>query len=209
MAEPIDAYREPAPVRDPRLLDAAETVLAEAGWDGLTMERVAVIAGVSRATVWRQNASREALLAGLLARLAEDYQRAMWPVLTSDMTGLERLTAAANALCDTADRHLPALMASDNVFHGDFPGPASDLLGPFARALRDGIADGTLRALDDPDETAEVLFNAVCWPYVHLRARHEWPVERARAGLWDLLSLGLAVPTTHAAAVDEGSEAAP
>jgi hypothetical protein len=42
---------------------------------------------------------------------------------------------------------------------------------PFARLF--GIADGRLGPPGgDPAEAAELLFNTVCWSYVHLRGRH-------------------------------------
>ena len=28
---------------------------------------------------------------------------------------------------------------------------------------------------------ADIAFNMTAWPYVHLRGRHEWPAEEAKA----------------------------
>jgi len=36
-----------------------------------------------------------------------------------------------------------------------------------------------------------VVFNAVCWPYVHLRGRHGWTPARARGLLIRLIMTGL------------------
>ena len=46
---------------DSRLRDATISVLHERGWDGLTLERVAEVAGRARSTLWRQGLTRAAL----------------------------------------------------------------------------------------------------------------------------------------------------
>src|SRR5258707_10935825 len=67
------------PVQDPRLLAAAQRVLEDAGWQGLTIEAVAEAAGLSRVTAWRLGATREALVPSLIRQLDQDYPRGMWP----------------------------------------------------------------------------------------------------------------------------------
>ena len=66
---------------DSALLDAAETVLIQRGFDGISLERVADQAGRSRVTLWRQGITKDVLVTGLLQRLADDFQREFWPVL--------------------------------------------------------------------------------------------------------------------------------
>jgi hypothetical protein len=87
------------------------------------------------------------------------------------------------------------LLASDQVFHRA-KAASINFNEPFARLFEDGIADGSLAPPGgDPSEAAELLFNTVCWSYVHLRGRHHWPAERARHGLRRLITPGLvAVP---------------
>ena len=63
---------------------------------------------------------------------------------------------------------------------------------PVERLLRDGAADGSLQAVDDPAETATVLFNLVGWTYRHLRRGHGWEPERARRGVLTIALDGLA-----------------
>ncbi len=182
---------------DTRLTAAALELLAEVGWDGLTLERVAERAGISRVTAWRQGVTRESLVGALLDRLGEDFRDTLWPVLTAPGSGADRLRLGLERLCDVADRHLPLLMASDRVFHWGFRqehGAAGvNFVDPFGRFLADGAADGSLRPFDDPpDERAEVVFNMVCWTYVHLRGAHDLPPERARALVLDIAFGGLA-----------------
>src|SRR3954452_13792939 len=102
---------------DERVREAAIQVLREHGWDGLTLERVAERAGRARSTLWRQGLTREALVGALVGELAEDFQRALFPILTSAGTGRARLTRGLDALCDLVDRHLPLMLATDEAFH--------------------------------------------------------------------------------------------
>jgi AcrR family transcriptional regulator len=159
-------------------------VLAERGFGGLTLERVAEAAGRARSTLWRQGLSRDALIGALVGELAEDFRRTMYPVLTSGGTGRERLARGLEALCELLDRHLPLMLATDEAFHQDTaPGVPPDYLHPFIRFLREGAEDGSLPPVDDPALAADVAFNAVAWPYVHLRGRHGWPAKRARSSI--------------------------
>ncbi len=56
----------------------------------------------------------------------------------------------------------------------------------------DGAEDGSLRRLEDPDETATVLYNLVGWTYWHLRVGHRWPPERAAAAVVGIAIDGVA-----------------
>jgi AcrR family transcriptional regulator len=178
---------------DSRLRDATIDVLRERGWDGLTLERVAEVAGRARSTLWRQGLTREALIGALVGELADDFRDAMYPVLTAGGTGRERLRQALEALCEVVDRHLPLMLATDEAFHQQpAPGQPPDYLRPFITFLREGGADGSLEAGDDVVETADVVFNTVAWPYVHLRGRHGWPADRARDRIVGLVLDGVA-----------------
>ena len=176
---------------DDSLLAAATTALQEVGWKNLTLERVAQAAGVSRVTLWRQGVTLEQIVAGLLVRLTTEYRDALWPVLTKEGSGWTRLAAALAALGDVAEQHLPLLLASDTIFHEAHDFTQTSFTEPLDRLLRDGMPDGSIREVDNR-EMAEVLFNTVCWTYVHLRARHQWESERIKMLLLDLILKGLA-----------------
>jgi AcrR family transcriptional regulator len=181
------------PAVDAQLRAATIAVLRERGWNGLTLERVAEVAGRARSTLWRQGLTREALILALVGQLDADFRASMYPILTSGGTGLERLERALVALCELLDRHLPLLLATDEAFHqSPRPGQPPDYLHPFITFIRDGVADGSLAAVENVVETADVLFNTVAWPYVHLRGRHEWPAERATTRVVGLVLNGVA-----------------
>jgi AcrR family transcriptional regulator len=176
------------------VLEATVDVLVEGGWDQLSLERVAQAAGVSRVTLWRQGITRETLVQALLVELSEDYRNAMWPVLTASGSARERLEQALVALCEVAERHLDLLLASDTTFHRAWAEarPRVSFLEPFIRITEEGIADGTLRKVAAPRETADLLFNTVCWSYLHLRARHGWKPKPTRERIIALALDGIA-----------------
>jgi AcrR family transcriptional regulator len=180
-----------APVDD-ELRRATIEVLRERSFSGLTLERVAEVAGRARSTLWRQGHSRETLVVALVGELAEDFRETMYPLLTAEGSGLERLTRGLEALCDVLDRHLPLLLATDEAFHQETaPGVPPDYLHPFIQFLREGARDGSLPELDEL-RTADLAFNMTAWPYVHLRGRHEWPAEEARTCVVDVVLHGIA-----------------
>jgi AcrR family transcriptional regulator len=191
----------PAPTSDPQLLDAAKRALELHGYGGATIERIAAEAGVSRVTLHRRGVTKDGLLAELVARATEDYRAAMWPALTSDAGGAERLAQALEALCASAERNMALLVAlraqSDRIFHREDAEEAltrTVYTEPLEKLLRDGIADGSLREVD-PVETATVLFNLVGWTYIHLRTGHGWKPERALRATLDPVLQGLLAPT--------------
>ena len=182
-------------VIDSALLDATAAAIARWGLHEITLERVASEAGMSRATIYRRAVTRDDLIAAVTAEAADTYTRAMLPALARSGTAAERLRAALEALCATADEHLHVLagffLARGEVFHQ--PGPDALILDvfaePFERLLRDGAADGSLRQLP-PTLTATVLFNLVGWGYIHLRAAHDWDAATTANAIIDLILRG-------------------
>jgi AcrR family transcriptional regulator len=189
----MSATSQKQPPVDDELRRATIDVLRERSFSGLTLERVAEVAGRARSTLWRQGHSRKTLVGALVGELAEDFRQTMYPLLTAEGTGLERLTRGLEALCDLLDRHLPLLLATDEAFHQETaPGVPPDYLHPFIQFLREGARDGSLPEPDDVVRAADVAFNMTAWPYVHLRGRHEWPAEQARSTVVGVVLDGIA-----------------
>jgi len=185
-------------VVDEELRRATIAVLGERGFSGLTLERVAEVAGRARTTLWRQRLTREDLIGALVRELAEDFRSTMFAVLTSGGTGRERLQRGLEALCDLLDRHLPLMLATDEAFHQETgPGEPPDYLHPFIQFIREGADDGSLAGADDAVATADIAFNAVAWPYVHLRGRHGWSPDQARIRVVDVVMNGVAGTPTR------------
>jgi AcrR family transcriptional regulator len=177
---------------DEDLRRATIDVLRERSFSGLTLERVAEVAGRARSTLWRQGHSRETLIGALVGELAEDFRKTMYPILTAEGTGLERLTQGLEALCDVIDRHLPLMLATDEAFHQDAAPETPSYLHPFIQFLREGARDGSLPETDDVVRTADIAFNMTAWPYVHLRGRHSWPADEATASVVGVVLRGIA-----------------
>ena len=185
-------------VVDEELRRATIEVLRERGWSGLTLERVAEVAGRARSTLWRQGLRRETLIEALVGELDADFRSAMYTVLTAGGTGRERLVLGLDALCELLERHLPLMLATDEAFHQQpAPGQPPDYLHPFVRFLREGADDGSLTPGDDVWTTADVAFNAVAWTYVHLRGRHEWSADEARTRVVGLVLNGIGGAQPH------------
>src|SRR6516165_7361336 len=95
-----EEMRSAAPAVDETLRRATIAVLSERGFAGLTLERVAEVAGRARSTLWRQGIGRDELVAALAGGLDQDFRESMYPVLTSPGSGRERLRRGLDALCD-------------------------------------------------------------------------------------------------------------
>jgi len=181
----------PAPL-DPLTLQAGRRAFARYGYRDATLERIAEEAGLSRVTLHRRGVTKAGILEALAAEGTDRYRARLWPALTASGPAAERLRTALTALCEAAEDDMELLLAlrsqSDRVFHDDEPDEAltrSVFTEPLERILRDGQADGTLRA-DDAEETATVLFNLVGWTYLHLRTGHRWAADRARPAVVDI-----------------------
>ena len=183
---------------DEALRSATIEVLRERGWEGLTLERVAQVAGRARSTLWRQGLTVPRLIEALVGELAADFRDTLYPILTGGGSGRDRLESGLRALCGLLERHLPLMLATDEAFHQETaPGEPSNYLHPFIQFLREGEADGSLAPGGDVVAAADVAFNAVAWPYVHLRGRHGWPADKAERGVVEVVVRGLsAAPPT-------------
>jgi AcrR family transcriptional regulator len=141
--------------------------------------------------------SKGDILRALAERLELDYRDAMWGALVARGTASDRLRIALERLCDVSERNLGLLdglsaPTRDAIYHesGGDRLTRNVFVEPLERLLLDGAADGSLAAVD-ARETATVLFNAVGHTYRHLRTGHGWELERARAGILELVMSGL------------------
>lgn len=181
---------------DDTLREATVAVLTEHGWAGVTLERVAVRAGRSRVTLWRQGMTTEVLLDGLLDALSADWLSTFEPVLADTAsTGRELLVIVLESFCELLDRHTPLVLASDLIFHREQErNGAVVFIEPFETAVRRGIVDGSLHPSARADDIAEILMVAVAFTYAHMRGRHHWSRARVRRILIDLVFRGIAEP---------------
>jgi AcrR family transcriptional regulator len=182
----------------PEVLEAARRMADRGDWQGATMDEIAREAGIARATLYRRGATRELIVAALREELAREERDALWPVVSAPGSGRERLEAALRVYCSLAERSLGLFEPGrdalvDDVYHagGGEALTRPEFTDPLRLLLREGGADGSLRQVDDVDETATVVYNTVGWIYQHLRRGHRWPPGRAADAVVTLVLHGL------------------
>ena len=180
------------------IVEGARRALELHGASGITLERIAAEAGVSRMTLHRRGVSKQDVLRELALRLEGEYRDAMWRALVSDGSARDRLRRALELECHVAEANLDLLDAlssgaRDEIFHerGGRRLTRPVFVEPLQRLLRDGAADGSIARVE-VDETATVLFNLVGHTYRHLRAAHGWSATRARSSVVRLAMDGVA-----------------
>lgn len=211
----LDAPAEPAPVsaaagppagRIPRaerreqLLDVTLALLAEEGFDALTMDAVARRAGVNRTIVYRSFANVNLLLLALLKREEARTRRTLDALLPDDPAG----RAVPELLATTLARFLEAVLASPLTYRVVLQRPEAVPLvvqklvsrrrAALAERLRPLVGWG-LEGLDGPTDGLEVELLA----RLLLSAGEElarltlddpaYPPERIAAGVWALLEV--------------------
>lgn len=83
-----------------RLLDAAERIFAEKGYEGTRLDDVAKAVGIRRASLIYHFASKEVLYEAMAARLAEAAGSVMQRSLQPSQSSLEKLLAIADGWLD-------------------------------------------------------------------------------------------------------------
>ena len=97
-----------------RVAAGAQRAVAEHGWQGATLARIAEAAGFSRMTLHRRGLGRDEIFALLASEYERDFREMLGPALASEGTALERLHRALRAICDVTERHLPFLRGLDD-----------------------------------------------------------------------------------------------
>ena len=180
------------------VLAAARRLAARQALAGASMDDIAREAGITRVTLYRRGETRQAIVAALREELVREERDLLFPILTADGDGQARLTKVLEAVCAITDSRADLLTGLDDaalnaIYHepGDDTLTRVEFVAPIVRLLRDGALDGSLRAFDDPEEAATVIYVQVTYAFLHLRQEHRWPVERATAAVVDLAMGGV------------------
>jgi AcrR family transcriptional regulator len=185
---------------DAAILDATERSLASRGYEAMTVEQVAVAAGVSKPTIYLRYRSKAELVEAMIERLrpplpgvsdgdgdGASARRELVALIEmqEEWVELHGLRLVAAVLLEEADH--PELLER---FRERVVGPAR---AAFQAALRSGVARGELRRGADGDEVVDALTGAYwgrAWTTSDGAAHEHWP-ER----LVDALLAGLRAPT--------------
>ena len=155
------------------IVQAAELVYSEKGWDALTVERVARKARLSRALVYVYFHDRDDLHLAIVERSLERLRLQMQSAADAEHLGIDQVEAMARAYVDFA-RDVPHAFDACSRFHarpsGDGPAnarrcadAAASLLRVIASSIRTGVGDGSIRA----DLGAPALAALALWGFLH------------------------------------------
>jgi AcrR family transcriptional regulator len=142
------------------LLDAARRLIDERGADAVTMDDIAVAAGVGKGTVFRRFGSRSGLMMVLLDEDERANQQAFMfgpPPLGPDAPPLERLLAFGRARLKFAHTHHELLVAANRDPQSRY-GPAATVLHTHVRMLL--ASAGTTGDLDAQTDALLALLEA-------------------------------------------------
>lgn len=113
--EPLrDVARRGRPRRietDSLILDAAATLLAQEGYARLSIEQLALKAGVGKTTIYRRWRSKRDLVIDLLGQIAEMPDARIYGDLRTDLTAFAERLLSGRALTGTRVSILPAMIA--------------------------------------------------------------------------------------------------
>jgi len=156
-----------------RILDAAEKLFDEFGIDRVTMAEITSASGVRTSTVYQYFSSKDDIIWAILEKvMAESAGRAK-AAMEREKTALKKITALLELMADelTAQQAKVRFVAQfDALYARDWAAErllqleaqiGMDGFQGFGELIREGIADGSLRADLDPELTLHAVMNAV------------------------------------------------
>jgi AcrR family transcriptional regulator len=187
-----DAGRPRGPAVVAAVLAAVRTELAETGFEGLSVERVARRAEVNKTSVYRRWPTREALVAAAMEGLLDDFGASPdTGSLRGDLHALAAPIAELAARPDGVALLRAALSTTASAAASrrmDAPGRSVFSIAERARAR------GEWRAGVDPQQTIFTLVGAI----IHRTLlEHASPTGEWLDGLVDLVHHGAAAPPRH------------
>jgi AcrR family transcriptional regulator len=149
------------------LLDAAGEVIADVGYENMTLAAVGERAGYSRGLVTARFGSKEKLLQALVERMTTRWTHKNVLPRTAGRTGLEGVVVLLDAIRGQAERDPRALRVLYALMF-EALGPNTDLRAHFVefhramrsditRLVRRGVRDGSIRAGADPAAEAVLI----------------------------------------------------
>jgi len=160
---------------DEAIARAALTVLAELGFEGVTVEEVAARAGVARSTVYRRYPGKPELLVSVLNHAC--HAPVPDPDTGSVVGDLEALALGLNRSLGESDigRALPAVVAAA-VRHPEVAAAHRSFVAHRRRRMLAAIGRGIERGEVDPDLDPGTLADMVVGPVFHRRFTGPGPV---------------------------------
>ena len=156
-----------------RILEAAEKLFDERGIDRVTMTEIISASELRPSTIYQYFSSKDDIVWAILEVVLADFSARAKIAIDREKTALAKITALLELMADDLTRKqakVRFLAQFDAMYARDWP--AERLLtleaqiNPegfehFSRLIREGIADGSLRADLDPELTLHAVINAV------------------------------------------------
>jgi AcrR family transcriptional regulator len=180
--------------------DAAVSVLAEHGMDGMTMDRVAAAANLAKGSLYSYFDSKQDLLRFVHAKLVDPILESADDIVRSELPAAEKLHSILHIVFDQLAKHcgLFNLLLQDDIRMLLEPTKQTNreiAIGQFTAIFRQGIKQGIFRPLD-PAQLAQMFFGAMVqlW-HRALAADESAQAEESARLLIDVFLNGLAVPS--------------
>jgi TetR/AcrR family transcriptional regulator len=181
--------------RRAEIVDAAERLYAEKGWDSVTMDQVAKAARLSRALLYVYFRDRDELQFAIGERALKVLAERFVEAIARHARGLDQVEAIGRAymvyanefphyfdVCARFQAHSMSIDPGSNEGACAVAGDAA--ISVVVAAIRTGIADGSIRAdIGDP-----MLFAVTLWAFTH------GVIQLAMAKGSDLARLGISIP---------------
>lgn len=156
--------------RQNAIIDAAERVFFSKGRHLATMDDVALEAELSKGTIYLYFKNKEELYLAIHLRGLKILQEIFLAAVHNQPTGLDQAIAVGEAYYRFAQEHADYFSAliyyeshdieieNENTFANECATEGGETLGVLIDAIRQGIADGSIRSDLDPIKTAVILW---------------------------------------------------
>lgn len=212
MSEPLKTRRErEKQARYNAILDAAEQVFSEKGYERTSMDDIARTASLSRALLYVYFKDKAAIQRGIMLRAGHSLFERFRAARHTANTGLEQIRAMGASYyrfyLDEPDYFSALTMAStamaeaDEAQAVDMRHSKSELMGLMTEAIELGLADGTLsqRRIQSTEQTALYLRGSLHGAILLCQSETSesdgsFPAEQLIQHTMDMLSASIAAP---------------
>lgn len=177
--------------RRAEIVDAAEQLYAEVGWDAVTMENVAKTARLSRALIYVYFRDKSDLLHAITERALLELRERFVAAASRHALGLDKVQAIGRAYVlfqqekpysfDACSRFHAHQAANDEPTEAACAAAGDAVIGVIVQALIEGQADGSIRKdIGNPAQVCVML-----WAFTHglIQVGNNKKQEIARLGI--------------------------
>ncbi|TVR15048.1 MAG: TetR/AcrR family transcriptional regulator [Balneolaceae bacterium] len=159
--------------RKEHILDIAEEIIAERGFDGATMDEIAEKAEVGKGTLYLHFKSKSAIYLGICERGSKLLTQEMAKVLLLEVSGMELIEKIGdvylqfvrkNPVYFHAFNYYESLLNDEIIAKSDLVDrcekSAKEAMTYIVRALQIGMQDGSIKSTFEPHELALIIWGA-------------------------------------------------